>query len=365
LAVASQQHSLDGGLAVLTRSFAEAIGAPTALLLLWDESRRVGEARATWGLNHSGRDLTVRPHQGATGRLLAGDDAGACSLLTDDWEPLDNAFDGAPIAHVLGAPVPVPGGNAGALCAGFTRAPRLERELLLWTAESYAAVTALCLEGSGLLGALVQASQEDELTGCLNYAGVRATIDREIARSERNGQALSCCFVDLDGFKRVNDRHGHLVGNRVLAVVARELRQGIRRSDVIGRYGGDEFVVVLPETDDAVAVRLAQRLRREVALATGIVVRDEIAASIGVAEWSPGGSADELLERADQALRAAKEAGGGVIAAPPANETRISGDHRRSPSMRRGNPSPPHPTVSSRPEDPSRRLASPTPGGGR
>src|SRR5438874_2267876 len=80
-----------------------------------------------------------------------------------------------------------------------------ESELVVRTAETYAAVAALCFDGSGLLGALTEAARRDELTGCLNYAALQRAIGREISRCERHGRELACCFIDLDGFKGVND----------------------------------------------------------------------------------------------------------------------------------------------------------------
>jgi GGDEF domain-containing protein len=102
----------------------------------------------------------------------------------------------------------------------------------------------------------------------------------------------------------------------VLAAVASALRGGVRGSDLVGRYGGDEFVIVLPETTSSVALLLAQRLRTEIRHATLATVGEPIAASVGVAEWASGSAPEELLGRADRALRIAKKSGGGPIADP-------------------------------------------------
>src|SRR5205085_10493745 len=119
----------------------------------------------------------------------------------------------------VGAPVRTEAGVVGALLAGLTSRPEVERPRLVWTARSYAATAALCLEGSDLLGALVDAARRDPLTGCLNYGALREGIDREVGRCERHSRPLTCCFLDLDDFQQVNDTHGHLEANRVLQAV--------------------------------------------------------------------------------------------------------------------------------------------------
>jgi diguanylate cyclase (GGDEF)-like protein len=326
---------LDGGLEILTRSFAEQIAAETALLVVWDEEEGVARPKASWGLRPEVVTLAVRRGEGTAGGLLEASRAAVHSLDPEGGDPIADGQNGTRITSVVGAPVLSPSGTAGALCAGFSRRPAAERGLLLWTAESHAAVAALCLDGSGLLGALMEAGRRDHLTGCLNYGALQDAIGREIGRCERHGRKLACCFIDLDGFKVVNDTRGHLNGNRTLAAVASALRAGVRGSDLVGRYGGDEFVVVLTETDRAVALVLAQRLRTEIGLATAAVAGGPVAASVGVAEWTPGSSSDALLDRADQALRIAKKAGGGVIAAPGAPETPHKRSHRQAPTPRR------------------------------
>jgi diguanylate cyclase (GGDEF)-like protein len=322
--------TLDGAPEVLTRSFAEQVAAQTALLVVAAGDEDLAPVRASYGLASDTTGAAVRRGEGIAGRLLEGERAGAWPLDLPEEDPIGDASDGAGIVAAVGAPVRSSSGVVGALCAGFSRQPRAERGKLIWTAESYAAVASLCLEGSGLLDALIEASRRDPLTGCLNYGALRETIGHEVSRCERHGRELACCFVDLDNFKGVNDARGHLEGNRALATVASTLRDSVRDSDVVGRYGGDEFVVILPDTSRAAALVLSQRLRVDIGRATQSLAAGPIGASIGVAGWTPGSATDELLDRADQALRIAKKAGGGVIAASGAPETPGNRPHRRS-----------------------------------
>jgi len=134
-------------------------------------------------------------------------------------------------------------------------------------------------------------------------------------RCSRHERELSCCFIDLDDFRRVNDMYGHPGGNRVLKVVGRALRAGVRSSDHVGRYGGDEFVVVLPEAGARHAAWLGKRLRSRIEHQTEDLVGERITASIGVCQWNPGWSAEELLGYADDALARAKHDGQPVAVA--------------------------------------------------
>jgi diguanylate cyclase (GGDEF)-like protein len=306
---------LGGGLDALTRSFASEVGAATALLALWDEHDGAARIWAPYGLKPGVEEARVRRGEGTAGEILNGARSTVYPLHPERGDPIAHAHGGHQIATVLGTPLLTPGDTVGALCAGFSRPPLVDSEGLVWAADSYAAVVSLCMQGSGFLGALVGEARRDGLTGCLNYGALYQVIAREINRCERHDRQLSCCFLDLDGFKRINDTRGHIHGNLVLAAVGAALSAGVRGSDIVARYGGDEFVVVLPETGLADAQVLARRLCDEVCRAAITAAGEPITASVGVAQWAPGGSVKELLERADQSLRIAKEAGGGEVAA--------------------------------------------------
>jgi len=160
--------------------------------------------------------------------------------------------------------------------------------------------------------AAIRLSTVDSLTRLFNRAFFFAAVEREIARCARSGRGFCLVMMDLDGLKAVNDRFGHFVGDKVLRGVGDVIRGGVRRIDTPARYGGDEFVVLLPETDPTGAFVLAEKIRQEVAeLAFGGFegeVRTSL--SIGVVVYPEDGrTADELMISADQAMYASKREG--------------------------------------------------------
>ena len=150
----------------------------------------------------------------------------------------------------------------------------------------------------------------DVLTGLPNQRGSRDTLLRMVAQASRSLQPLAAVLLDLDHFKRINDVHGHDTGDQVLAAVGASLVAAIRASDFVGRYGGEEFLVLLPDTSHEGAVSVAEGLRRALA---GIAIRSldrPVTASFGVAAYpADAGDAAGLLRQADRALYTAKASG--------------------------------------------------------
>jgi diguanylate cyclase (GGDEF)-like protein len=159
---------------------------------------------------------------------------------------------------------------------------------------------------------LAAAARTDPKTGLLNATAWQREADAEVARALRMAAPLALLLVDVDHFKRVNDSHGHLVGDEVLRALAAELRQQVRESDVVGRFGGEEFTVLLPRTDTAGACLIAERLRSS-AGSLSIAAADariQVTVSIGISVLGQHGSdLFELLAAADLALYRAKDAG--------------------------------------------------------
>ncbi len=166
---------------------------------------------------------------------------------------------------------------------------------------------------------LAEMSVRDELTGMFNRRYFQEALEREISGADRYGHGLALCMIDLDHFKRVNDSHGHLCGDRVLKDFGRLLDEGIRKYDVGCRYGGEEFAVILPDTSLKKAVSLCERFRER--------VRDfefnyedlslSITTSVGVAARKPGAdiNGEQLVALADKALYQAKSLGRNQVVA--------------------------------------------------
>ncbi len=159
-----------------------------------------------------------------------------------------------------------------------------------------------------LQGQLEHSARTDELTDLPNRRVLFEVLAREIERAGRREAKLTVVFVDLDQFKRINDQHGHQFGDRVLREAAAVIRAGLRTYDIVSRYGGEEFVMVLPDTGAWEGHAVAERIRETVAakVFTGDV---RITISLGVADLAKGMDADRLLKAADTAVYRAKRAG--------------------------------------------------------
>jgi diguanylate cyclase (GGDEF)-like protein len=168
---------------------------------------------------------------------------------------------------------------------------------------------------------LRQMSVTDSLTGALTKRGFETRVEAERLRCQRAGFALTLVAVDLDHFKNVNERFGHSVGDTMLRAVVDVCRESLRNCDVIGRTGGEEFVIMLPEMPGPVAAKVADRLRQAIADIRLNVAGEtaQISASIGVAMLSPGQqTTQQALLRADIALYAAKARGRNRVVLDPA-----------------------------------------------
>ncbi len=180
-------------------------------------------------------------------------------------------------------------------------------ELLLTLVEP----CAIALENATLFQRTEQLTITDDLTKLFNSRYLNLYIGREIKRCKRHGIPLSVLFLDLDGFKGVNDRWGHLAGSRTLSEVGVILGQAVRESDILARYGGDEFVVVLPETPPSGALVIAERIRK--AIESHVFLKDQgleahISASFGLASYPDHALTPEgLIQKADQAMYRVKE----------------------------------------------------------
>ena len=176
--------------------------------------------------------------------------------------------------------------------------------------------------------AAIRLSTIDNLTGLFNRTFFFAAVEREIARSARSGRGFCLLMMDLDELKQINDRHGHFFGDRVLRGVGEVIRSGGRRIDTAARYGGDEFVVLLPETDSTGAYVLAEKIRLDVAGlrvdVAGTILRPSI--SIGVVSYPEDGrTSDELMITADTSMYRSKRAGKNRVTGVPVMDDAVLG----------------------------------------
>jgi diguanylate cyclase (GGDEF)-like protein len=183
-----------------------------------------------------------------------------------------------------------------------------KEDLLRSLTKAHSNVLVAKLEADNALKELEHLSTTDQLTGLYNRRKLDQILISEQNRIDRYGQTLSIVIADIDKFKSVNDLHGHQVGDKVLICISNIFSHGVRETDALGRWGGEEFMIVCPSTDLKGAVALAEKLRQLVRTYELNLV-GQMSCSFGVAEWSNNESIDSLINRADSALYRAKEFG--------------------------------------------------------
>ena len=254
-------------------------------------------------------------------------------------EAIAGAWKGAPLKQVRARIFQPKGGGSGqeeAALGGFTALPVLTggqlTGLLGLAGKAVARLSSedgdflerianqayIVTENSRLVQRFKHLAIQDGLTELNNHRHTRELLQQEYERVSRYAGSLGLLMLDIDNFKDVNDRYGHPAGDLVLREVARIVKEGVRTVDVVGRYGGDEFMAILPQTAIDDARMLAERLRLSVEAsaleAHGAVIR--VTVSVGVAEYPAAdvGSADDLIRLADQALYRAKQGGRNRVA---------------------------------------------------
>ena len=224
---------------------------------------------------------------------------------------------------VIAFPLSCRGRKIGALIAldreASSREPRLSAPMLR-AVRVLLEPAAVALENALLLKRAEALSVTDDLTHLYNSRYLNLVLRKETKRASRNGRPLSLLFIDLDGFKSVNDTHGHLFGSRALVEAAAVIRSSARETDVVARFGGDEFALVLPDTGGEGAFAVGERIRDRIAdykFLAGDKLDIHLTASVGVATLPDvAASAEELVQAADKAMYQVKESGkNGIVAA--------------------------------------------------
>jgi len=217
----------------------------------------------------------------------------------------------------------------GSVNLGSDERERFVPELATDFLRHLAGIAAYCLESAVNRSRLIRSGFTDVLTGWHNRRYLLSRLHEELARCRRDRTPLTCLMIDVDHFKRINDRLGHLPGDDVLRQVARRIEDEVRGSDVAARYGGEEFVILLPGTGRDAGGLLAERIRRAVADETFAITGHageplSVTVSIGVAEHrsAPDGedlkvAGERLIARADLALYEAKGGGRNAVAHAP------------------------------------------------
>ncbi|HEX3478005.1 MAG TPA: sensor domain-containing diguanylate cyclase [Kofleriaceae bacterium] len=292
------------------------LGARACSVMLLDADRNRLLARAAYGVRTERmQSLSFRVGEGVAGWVV---ERGEPALIADvAADPRFVVLPGnqTPIASMLCVPLIARGQRVGVVTATSERTAAFDADHLELV-RFIARTIALDIENVRLHRVAVT----DPLTGAFNREFLVQRLPQEIAAARDLDRPLSLALVDVDRFKAVNDCHGHHVGDAVLTEVARRLRGAIRGGDLLVRYGGEEFLAVLPKADAGRAWEVGERMRQRVserAFDVGDGIALLLRVSVGVAQWRSGELMPGLIERADAALYGAKDRGRNRVEVAP------------------------------------------------
>jgi diguanylate cyclase (GGDEF)-like protein len=292
------------------------VNAKACSVMLLDASRKRLLAKAAYGLRAERMHmLSFAIGEGVAGWVVERGEAALIGDVTKDSRYVLLPANQTPIASMLCVPLLSRGERVGVVTATAEHTDAFDASDLE-LAKFIAATIALDIENVRLHRVAVT----DPLTGIYNREFLQQRLPAEIEATIERDRPLSIALVDVDYFKAVNDQYGHGVGDVVLAEVARRLRSAIRAGDLLVRYGGEEFIAVLPKADAGRAWEVGERMRQRVcerAFDVGDGLALLLRVSVGIAQWRMGEKMPDLIERADIALYGAKTRGRNRVEVAP------------------------------------------------
>ncbi len=287
------------------------------IMLYCRETRKLVVKASAGGDAHRAGSLSIAPGEGIAGKVFL---TGEAAWIPDVGESSETVHGGElrpDVRSFLCVPLLSKGKSIGVLTLHHSKPNAFEQELLP-TMRVLASYLAIAIENAELFGFVKSLSEKDSLTLLYNHGAFHEKLGIELERASRYNRPMAVIMLDLDGFKEINDTYGHIMGDRVLALVAGALGAHLRKTDIAARYGGDEFAVILPEADLTSAAVIASRIAEGI---SGIRVDADrrtvisLTASIGYAVCGPESTErNQILGIADRLMYDSKRRGrGGVL----------------------------------------------------
>lgn len=287
------------------------------IMLYNEETKKLVSKAHAGGDPKEGPPPELSPGEGIAGKVFL---SGEAAWVPDVRESPEARFFGwlrRDVRSLLCVPLQSKGKSIGVLMLHH-RDPNAFKPELLATMRVLASYLAIAMENAELFGFVKSLAEKDSLTLLYNHGAFHEKLAIELERSSRYNRPMAVIMLDLDGFKEINDTYGHITGDRALGMVAGVLGAHLRKTDIAARYGGDEFAVILPETDLSSAAVIAGRIAEGIAAnrleaARGDVI--SVTASVGYAVCGPdSGNREKILGIADRLMYDSKRRGrGGVV----------------------------------------------------